>query len=356
MRWKQGEYQAVWRLSEETKRKFTPLIEVPEIGWDFESAKDAKTIDEHLVDFAEKKLNRKWGQSPCFVDLNLIKSEERMADGEHPIRFVFKELRNLMCMAIPVTGLDRDQIYQNEIRDVLAEDGSRVCLRITLEQAAKITIQQEVDSLLVILGSGPKYCDLIVDLGAPNFIPLNGFSTAIQRIIDHLPYLNDWLSFTILGTSFPETMGGIKKGGNIIPRYEWQLYKILIDNFGKENVRFPSFGDYVINHPEILELDMRLVKPSATIRYTIDNAWFIVKGENVRDYKFGQYRDLSNMILNSSDYRNPDFSWGDEYIEKCGNGSGKTGNLPMWRQVGTNHHIETVTQDISNFYASSNNP
>ena len=49
LRWKQGEYQALLRLSPSTKGCITPLIEVPEIGWDFELGREAKTIDGHLL-------------------------------------------------------------------------------------------------------------------------------------------------------------------------------------------------------------------------------------------------------------------------------------------------------------------
>ena len=56
LRWKQGEYQAVSRLPDTTKRAFTPLIEVPELGWDFEKRKRKKTIDELLSDFTLKKV------------------------------------------------------------------------------------------------------------------------------------------------------------------------------------------------------------------------------------------------------------------------------------------------------------
>lgn len=350
LRWKQGEYQAVSRLSCTTKRTFTPLIEVPELGWDFEEKREKKTIDEHLTPFA-KRVRKKWGDTPCFIDLNLIKATERMATGIHPVCFIFDGLRGMKCQAIPVTGILRDGEYQREIKTALAKDKRGICLRITIEQAAKSIFKTEIDSLLSILGIKPSDSDFILDLGAPNFIPHDGFKMVIQAIVSKLPYLNNWRTFTLLGTSFPETMGGIKEGVEIVPRHEWQLYKMLINDLKKAKLRIPSFGDYVINHPKILELDMRKVKPSATIRYTNENQWYIIKGKNVRDYGFGQYRELSKKVIDSSYYCGTSFSWGDDYIQKCANGHGKAGSLMSWRQVGTNHHIEKVTQDIANFYA-----
>lgn len=99
-------------------------------------------------------------------------------------------------------------------------------------------------------------------------------------------------------------------------------------------------------------MDMRLVKPAGTIRYTIDDAWFIVKGPNVRDHKFGQYKGHCQTIMASGYYAGPDFSEGDEYIEKCAKGIGSTGNLYVWRRVGTSHHIEKLVRDVSSLFCS----
>ena len=147
-------------------------------------------------------------------------------------------------------------------------------------------------------------------------------------------------------------MAIVKKGGEIVPRYEWRLYKVLVNNFKKAGLRIPAFGDYAISHPKVLELDMRITKPSATIRYTTEDGWFIIKGENVRDKKYEQYRVLCKKLIDFKYYYGSAFSWGDNFVQECASGRGKTGNLSTWRQVGTNHHIMKVIQDIASFYAS----
>jgi len=359
LRWKQGEYLAVWPLLETTKCAITPLIEIPELGWDFKEKKLKKTIDEHLSDFVLKKIYKKWGDSFCFVDLKLIGPSERLPNGIHPVKYVFDDLRIEGCSAVPVTGLDRDKAYQQEVKTILTKDKNGVCLRVSIEEADKSSFTKDVNSLLSALNVKVDNCDIIVDLGAPNFVPPEGFSKAIQNIVSNLPNLNKWRTFTIIGTSFPETMASIKKGGEIVPRLEWRLYKLLVVNFQKAGLRLPAFGDYAINHPKVSKIDMRIVKPSASIRYTIDDGWYIVKGENVKDKKFGkfkQYHKLSKQVLDSPYYCGPTFSWGDNYIQECARGTGKTGNLSTWRQVGTNHHIVKVTRDIASFYASSSSP
>ena len=351
LRWKTGEYQAVFRLPATTKRLFTPLIEVPGIGYDFENERKAKTLDQHLAPFA-KRVHEKWGRQPCFVDLNLIESNERMATGIHPAPFVFDGLRGRRCSAIPVTGLDRDSAYQQEIRKVVTKNKSGVCLRIKIQEAAKDLLKDNLDSLLSRFKVKPESCDLIIDLGAPNnFVPLKGFLGIIQTIASKIPYLNNWRTFTLIGTSFPESMGGIMLGVTNIPRYEWKIYKILVESFRKAKIRLPTFGDYAISNPNVPDLDWRVVKPTVKIRYTIDDSWYIAKGKNYRDFGYGQYHELSKKILDSDYYYGQTFSWGDKYIQQCANG-GKTGNLTMWLEVDTNHHIEKVIRDVASYYDS----
>ena len=227
-----------------------------------------------------------------------------------------------------------------------------------VEQASRNSLKDNLDILTSMLKTKVSDCNFILDLDAPNFIPLDGFLKVIQGIISKLPFLNDWKTFTIIGTAFPETMGSIKEKIESVPRYEWKLYKKLINNLKNAGLRLPTFGDYAINHPTIQQMDMRIVKPTATIRYTDDDSWCIVKGigKNVRDDGFMQYHDLCKKLVESGCFCGASFSYGDEYIQKCANGGLRTGNLTTWRQVGTNHHIVKATVDIANFYASLKTP
>lgn len=115
------------------------------------------------------------------------------------------------------------------------------------------------------------------------------------------------------------------------------------------NLRIPSFGDYTISHPKVNYLDMRFIKPAAKLVYTTDNAFFVRKGPNVRDHKFGQYQVFCSEIISDSFFKGKNFSFGDGYIHGCANKKEKTGNLTTWKKVGTNHHMEKVVEDISSY-------
>jgi len=346
LRWKQGEYQALFRLSSNAQVSIVPLIEIPEIGYDFESGTNSKSIDEHLSKFA-KRVKDKWGRH-CLVDMHLIGSSERMNSGQHPFAFVFEGLRLKGVLAIPVIDLKQDYACQNEIKAIVATDMRGLCIRISIEEATKPDLATSLGTLIQQYSVGIDECDLILDMGAPNFEPIDSFGKLLETIIGKLPHLNEWRSFALIGTSFPQSMGGLKLGASIIPRNEWRLYKSLRRRLIVSGIRIPTFGDYGINHPDVLLIDPRLAKPSATIRYTIEDHWLILKGSNVRDYGYGQYRELCQAVVSSGYYSGTTFSEGDKYIHGCTQGTESTGRLTTWRWVGTNHHLEKVVQDVAN--------
>lgn len=348
--WRVGEYQALLYLRDHTKIDVTPLIDIPEVSFDFETGEDAKTIDQHLAKFA-KRFAAKWDNRWAFVDLRLIDPAERMSDGRHPLKFIFDNIRSEQALAIPVTGLGRDASYQTAVSETAALDKSGACIRLRIEDVADAGFEVRLNSLLSQLKLTANDRHLIVDLQAPNFEPLNGFTKMVFGLIHKLPQLNEWNTFSICGTSFPQTMGQLKIGVQIWKRYEWLFYKQLLSLLGP-NDRKPAFGDYAIAHPHHAQKDPRLVKPAASIRYAIDDAWYIVKGTNVRDNGTSHYIKHCAELIKSGSFLGSEFSDAGDYIRKCAQRRIKPGNLPRWRRVGTNHHIEKVVFDLASLNGS----
>jgi hypothetical protein len=265
------------------------------------------------------------------------------------VSFVFDDLRYKGVSAIPVMGINQDSIWQDSIQKVVDQDGRGCCFRINLEEALKPTLGTLINNLLQKYNRKVEECDLIIDEMGPNFEPLDGFVSLLEKIIKNLPYLNRWRSFALIGTSLPSTLSILGSGKSIIARNEWQAYKKLIMRLKSLDIRYPAFGDYAINRPEVSKIDQRFMKTRANIRYTINDGWLIVRGNNIRDYS--EYEELSKTIVSSKMFDGPDFSLGDKYILDCAQGNVSTGNHTTWRWVGTNHHIKFVAQDVANLAA-----
>jgi hypothetical protein len=113
----------------------------------------------------------------------------------------------------------------------------------------------------------------------------------------------------------------------------------------------PIFGDYGIAHPAPSEVDPRIMRPSASIRYTTEEHWIVPKGRNLRAHGFDQFHAVCESLIKRDDYSGRDFSWGDEFIWNCAHRGSGPGNLTTWRKVGTSHHLAFVVRQISRFDA-----
>ncbi len=350
LKWRQGEYLALERLDSPVKDHVMPLIEIPPIGWDFEKGRLAKTIDQHLEKFAHR-FHSKWKERSAFIDLALLDPTHRMIDTSHPMTYVFNGVRDLGESAIPVTGLSRDNDYQEAVRRVVEFDKKGLCVRLVFEDIAKNDAEVLLDALSLFHKVNIRDIDIVLDLKSPNFHPIDHFARALNMALRRLPKISQYRTFTLAATSFPKTMGQMKRGSQIIERSEWLLYKTFVSKNTELKLK-PQFGDYAIAHPSLPELDMRLLKPAASLRYTVDDSWYIGKGTNVRDNGFGQYVDICGSLVSEGYFLGSGYSKGDLYILACSERRGSTGNLSVWRWVGTNHHITKVVRDIASFHGT----
>jgi hypothetical protein len=352
LRWKQGEYQAISRLSSTARSSIMPIIEIPEQGYDFEEKQTTKTLDEHLLLFTHR-VKKKWGTNgECYLDMHHVPLSQSLGDGRRPADLVFDNLKANNIRFVPVSRLHEDSFYESALYNFVKRENCGFCLRVNLDEFGEDDFETKAADFLHSFGLTFSECDMILDLGAINFDPIAVFSSLLTDMMKSKSRLHQWITFGIIGTSFPQTLAGNPQGISYLPRNEWVLYKLLFTSLQNEGVRIPIFGDYTINHPEVITVDMRIIKPSANIRYTIDDKWLICKGQNVRDYGLSQFQQLCQMTVNTKHYNGQKYSYGDDYIYKCAQGTAKTGNLSTWREVGTNHHIEMLVRDLSNLVAS----
>lgn len=348
LKWRQGEYQALFRLGTLQKDRVVPLIEVCPPEFDFETQQPAKSIDDHLLKFGPR-LKTKWGQRPALIDAGLIDPDEQMTDGRHPLTYLLDEARKVNGLLVPVTGLLRHADYQEAVSAGQAEDGHGIAIRCSLDEFSDTAMGQNVQELVKILGVDIDEVDVIVDFANGNLQPVTDFALLLATLLAQNVWAHGARSITIAATSFPSSMAEITGPLQTVTRHEWLLYKELVETL-PDGLPIPAFGDYAIAPPELIQGDMRLLKPSATVRYTINDAWMIAKGTNVRDNGFEQYRQHCATVVQSQHYLGSNFSRGSGYIRGCSTGAESTGNLTTWRWVGTNHHITKVISDLSTFY------
>jgi hypothetical protein len=360
---KQGELNALRNTDPKLLTRFTPMIEVPPIPSEYPDGQDdpvpAKSIDEHIKAVAKMFAKSLKGIPSLFLDGYYIELEDELDNGSSPIDALFASMRSAKIPFIPSIGLDRVEDYADSVSHAIKTDKRGCCLRLVesdIEGFAELSDQ--IDGLLEILSVSYDKVDLLLDFG-----PKVPQKSALPFLIDALPYVEKWRTLTIAASSFPSSMMALKKNSiEELDRDEWLAW-LSVRSKKKTVTRIPTFGDYAINHPVLTEINPKIMQMSPNIRYTDSVSYVVAKGQaqprkkkkptpeeeaaRARLAPKIQYPKLAAMIKAHPDWKGKDFSWGDEFIDRCARKE-CVGSSTDWRAVGTCHHIAAVVRQLAN--------
>lgn len=333
LRWKQAERLALKELNNNYRFHMTPLIELPPTKFG--------SFDQDVLRKAVKDIRDCWGNAPIYIDLHLLPSPI----WGQTLALVHETAENLEVCIIPVTGLTKSDNYQRVVAGILKRKDNGVCVRIKIKEMRNTSFEKDLKRMLSILAISPKETHLIID-----YEIMTENAVSLRELCNRLPRLNEWLTFSIISGVFPRDLTEIKPPGqHLIRRLDWLTYlQEIRDTAGLP--RIPSFGDYTIQHPIYYEPPKR-ANYSASIRYTTNDAWLIMRGEAVfhpNSPGFSQYPANAQLLCARQEFCGPDFSSGDRYIYEMGQQLIRTGNARTWLTAGINHHLSFLAHQISN--------
>lgn len=346
LRWKRGEWLALKYLDEGVRSQITPLVEIPPSRFWPRKDEQSLDIDGRVSEIADAILESWGGSAPLLVDLGLVNTSVlRTSNGGHLLSRFSDEARKRGIRVIPVTGLIRDGGYQSAALDMAVQDGEGLCLRLGLDELGHAGLAEEIDSLMGEFGLSHADVDLAVDLGL-----VQQPAMALRGILSRIPNLGAWRTFTMISGAFPRDLTGFKIGTHELPRADWLTWRNEIVGSAPKQTRPPRFGDYTIQHPIFSEPPLG-ANVSASIRYTSDEHWIILRGEGLR--KQGgtghrQYIAHSILLRERPEYCGPGFSYGDRYIDEIATMGLKPGSPETWIRAGVNHHVTFVVRQIAN--------
>ncbi len=345
--WRLGEYQALFRLTDDVKDRIVPFLTIPKIEFDFDTGEMKKTIQDHVSPFP-KRFKEKWGERPAWIGVHRGIENMLMNDGQDIYTYLFQNLRSLREKAMPTIHLDLPPTLVNSIRSIIKTDGNGLAVTISIEDLMKSETSNKIHKLIKVLGVKFDEVDLVINLGSPNFLPYDIFAKLLNQMFVNLDNLNAYRNFLLIGTSYPETFQNVAKGSDQIPRHEWLFYCTLHDQI-LAKVRLPNFGDFTIVHPNFQAVDMRMTKPAGKLVYTTPEVWEVRKGGPFLE-NTNQMHEHCESIVRSDKFKGGNYSFGDDYIEKCAARVDGPGNQSIWKQVAINHHITHVLENLSKLF------
>lgn len=351
LRWRQGEYQALWRLAPAVKDRVMPLITIPPVEFDFELWQPAKSTHEHVHPFIAR-YDAKWGKRPAWLSLDATIAAGRMDDGSHVFDYVLDGLRPKGAIVIPVLSLAVDPDTLKAAARAAKADGQGAAVLLRLEDLMAGNPRKAIVSFASDLGVGLDELDVIVDLRARNFEPYNVFATALTAALKRLGSLYEVRNLVLMGTAIPESFANLAKGTDEIPRHDWLFFKELMVSL-PSGMRRPIYGDHTIVHPEFTAMDMRKVKAAGKIVYTTPGTWATRKGGAFRDNPAQMHKHCEEVVKDPAfAFRGASFSYGDKYIADCAVKAETPSNLSRWKDVAINHHITTVAEDLATLFGT----
>ena len=353
LRWRQGEYQALFRLADAAKARTVPLITIPEVEFDFEMRTPNRTVQEHLDPFA-KRFHAKWDHRPAWIGVHPGIAEKSVDDGRDIYAFVFESLREFGACTVPAIPLRATHPVVASVGDIIATDGRGVAIMVRLLNLMQPNTRSHIDRMAASLGVSIDEVDLIVDLLATNFEPYDVFASALAGSLDQLGNLFDFRNLVVIGTAIPKTFKDVASGTDHLPRHDWLFYQEFTRRLPTD-LRLPNYGDYTVVHPEFKPLDMRKIKAAGKLVYTTPKTWEVRKGRAFRDHPAQMHEHCASLVA-SGKFSGAAYSYGDDYIARCAVREAKPSNQTRWKGVAINHHITHVLDDLSRLDDASCTP
>lgn len=331
VRFKRAEKVALQELASQARAGMTPLLEVVPTA-DYSPNKVADEIRTH------------WGPSPFFLDLNhLLESQ----DGDLVLT-MNGAIRSHGLPSIPVIGLRNGRRFQVAVSMVVALEKRGVCIRLFPEDLQRSSLQVDLERLVHNLGLTPEHVDLIAD-----YRLISEFNPPYESLCRRLPELNRWRTFTVISGAFSRDLSDYEKNRQHLRcRDDWLSWKnqIALPNLP----RYPTHGDYTIQYPLLVD-PPEYPNVSASIRYTADDYWVIMRGEGMNTGPgSSQYAANAELLCSRDEFCGVTFSAGDRYIynlyQRIGRGPGSAETL---LRAGINHHVTFVIDQLANLFGTS---
>src|SRR5690348_3074117 len=222
---KEGEFAALVALYADIKSSIMPLIEIPDVPYDYANDRIAKTLDEHIRGIAGR-VSRCWQGNPLYVDLPWLE-EGILPDGRPAISMLLADCNSLGVKATPVISTRNSEGYIDAVVRHSTTTGTGACVRLDVDDFEEdVDLEADVNRLIARFENKTNI-DLLLDLKHVGEDE-NRTLLLTRSLLSMMPKNIDWRRLILAGASFPEDLSEI--GAETIvtfPRTEWNLWKTL---------------------------------------------------------------------------------------------------------------------------------
>lgn len=336
---KRGEKKALQLIPPVLRRGVTPLLEIVE-----RNADTAPTVQRHLEGAFKDLAASVRSYSRCFLD-----AREIAADGPSAADEVFDRASGAGMVFTPVTGISRTA----DVAAALSHRTHGLAVRLTRSEFEHGQLSRSLQAFMDQHGLAPEEIDLIMDLGSVSELIVDGVTRLAGMFLAAVPDHGKWRTFTISASAFPLSMHIVARNSHdLVRRIEWIAWRDGLYARRHPLARLPAFSDCAIQHPKGVEgFDPLIMQVSASIRYTCQDDWLLIKGESTR-YKRStvQFPALATQLVYGHlgrKFCGATHCPGCASMKEAADGASNLGSAEAWRRLGTIHHLTTVARDLA---------
>jgi hypothetical protein len=362
---KMGELRALSHLEDDDTKNLIPLLEIPLSPWDYTNDQPSKEIGPHMSGVLSN-IAKYWNNKDFLISLSreILTAEDEGNTTDDYIEALsetleqeeYKELPLNFVIPIIVPSFDYEKHYEKIVSILDHNENSNFTIRILIDlldfDNDLGSLEEEIKNILDKFEREIENSTILIDLGSVWRDDASAVMLSIKLILANIPDIQHWENIVVSMSSFPDSLSCVEKRttSDNFKRVEWHVWnKIIYRDIAKA-----IYSDYSIAHPLLNEVDPRIINMYASIRYTLNDRWFILRGDSLRDFGFSQYPQLCKDLIESGKYFGKRYSWGDSRIkEYTEDGNEKTGNATTWREIGNNHHFKLVLQQLSSLDADA---
>lgn len=345
LKWKAGERAAIANLNPSLRERVMPLFRLcppggyeSDLGFQLDEGQFLKRFGQHLSDVC--------GRSPVLLDGEMLDSLSLREDYQHPFHQLLTRARLEGASPVPVFRPSSSDAYKQAIHKHLTWTGASCsCVRVGLFELESIKERSNLLALADEVGSCATDSVLLIDGGPLAITDEEMIAQLIGYHFSRLIREGDWSLVIFSSTTFPEKLGLKAWQSGSFRRADWSLYR-QIQRMRDEFPVMPIFSDYGLEYPG--NYKPVPVRPSAHLRYSTENRYFVFKGASVgEEDKYANIFRVAEALTSSGIFKGPDFSSGDAYISQLSEKSGRTGHASKWRWCSTDHHLTMVMRQLN---------
>lgn len=336
LRFKQGEYRAVARISRDVKSHVEPCFIIPPPK-EHDPEKGRPLTACEVAYFTGERIGKHWPLRRAYLDPQYM-LQPLGSDG---LLHMFQSARARNAMLVSVATAS--QLHNPVWRDLLLDEAPRFALRVPFGDInEKLLVEglQKIDC-------HPKDCVIFVDFEDSELNPEIAVPVA-NDIIYKVAEIAPWYRIIFQGSAYPATNPAEEGENALVPRNEWLTFQEILDSCSIPTERL-GYSDFGADCAKIKFPKGGGGRPIRHIRYTSEQSTLVIRGPSTGTHAEAM-TDVLSRLISSDHFSGERFSYADRRMRNAAKGDSTCGNPSMWREWNMAHHVTKVVRDLGRRY------